>query len=60
MDIASGLEWNALANFSSLALSAASERCCWVISRSVVTMHGWSLTLIKRLEIMQVRLWPSL
>jgi hypothetical protein len=55
MVMASGLEWNALANFSSLALSAASERCCWVMSRRVVTMHGWSPTLIRRLEITQVR-----
>jgi hypothetical protein len=35
-----GAEWNALANFSSLALSAASERCCWVMSRRVVTMQA--------------------
>ncbi|MCY1407054.1 hypothetical protein D9M71_223360 [compost metagenome] len=60
MVMASGLEWKALANFSSLALSAASERCCWVMSRSVVTMQAWSPTLIWRLEITQVRACPSL
>ncbi|MNJ35058.1 hypothetical protein D3C77_297870 [compost metagenome] len=58
--MASGLEWNALANFSSLALSAASARCCWVMSRRVVTLQGWSSTLIRRLDITQVSGWPSL
>ncbi|MNN94011.1 hypothetical protein D3C81_2125620 [compost metagenome] len=55
MVMASGLEWKALANFSSLDFSAASARCCWVMSRRVVTLQGWSSTLIRRLEITQVK-----
>ncbi|MNC22318.1 hypothetical protein D3C75_703170 [compost metagenome] len=54
MVMASGLEWKALANFSSLDLSAASARCCWVMSRRVVTLQGWSSTVMRRLEITQV------
>ncbi|MNE48880.1 hypothetical protein D3C80_1433700 [compost metagenome] len=59
MVMASGLEWKALANFSSLAMRAASARCWAVMSRRVVTLHAWFSTLIRRLEITQVRTWPS-